>query len=60
MSSAEDGLRRLTIGDPALLASLASPRGGVLDVQPLDARTDSLMQMSVLVAIDVPRRGGAM
>ena len=54
MSSAEDGLRRLTIGDPGLLASLSGAGDGPLDVHPLDARTDSLLQIGVLVALDAP------
>jgi 4-carboxymuconolactone decarboxylase len=54
MPSAEDGLRRLTIGDPGLLASLSSPGDCPLDIQPFDARTDSLLQITALIALDAP------
>jgi 4-carboxymuconolactone decarboxylase len=54
MSSAEDGFRRLTIGDPGLLASLSNPGDSPLDIQPLDARTDSLVQLAVLIELDAP------
>jgi 4-carboxymuconolactone decarboxylase len=54
MSSAEDGFRRLTIGDPGLLASLSNPGDSPLEIRPLDARTDSLVQLAVLIALDAP------
>ena len=52
MLSAEDGFRRLTIGDPGLVASVAGPEGRSLDVQCLDARTEALLQIGALVALD--------
>jgi alkylhydroperoxidase/carboxymuconolactone decarboxylase family protein YurZ len=54
MSSAEDGFRRLTIGEPALIAAVASREGRPLDVQQLDARTEALLQIGVLIALDAP------
>jgi alkylhydroperoxidase/carboxymuconolactone decarboxylase family protein YurZ len=54
MSSAEDGFRRLTIGEPALIAAVASRDGRPLDVRPLDALTEALLQIGVLIALDAP------
>ena len=54
MLSAEDGFRRLTIGDPGLIASVAGPEGRSLDVQCLDARTEALLRIGVLIALDAP------
>jgi alkylhydroperoxidase/carboxymuconolactone decarboxylase family protein YurZ len=55
MSSAEDGFRRLSIGDPGLLASLSNRGDGPLAIQPLDARTDSLLQIAALIALNAPK-----
>jgi 4-carboxymuconolactone decarboxylase len=52
MSSAEDAFRRLTIGDPGLIAALESSTGSPLDARPLDARTDALVRIGALVALD--------
>lgn len=54
MSSAEDGFRRLTIGEPAFIAAVASREGRPLDVRPLDALTEALLQIGVLIALDAP------
>jgi 4-carboxymuconolactone decarboxylase len=54
MLSAEDGFRRLTIGDPGLVASVAGPEGRSLDVQCLDARTEALLRIGALIALDAP------
>ena len=54
MLSAEDGFRRLTIGDPGLVASVAGPEGRPLDVQYLDGRTEALLQIGALIALDAP------
>lgn len=54
MSSAEDGFRRLTIGDPGLVASVSRHEGGALDVPDLDARTEALLQIGALIALDAP------
>jgi alkylhydroperoxidase/carboxymuconolactone decarboxylase family protein YurZ len=54
MVSAEEGFRRLAIGDRALLAAAADP-----DAEPgaprLDERTESLIRVAVLVPIDAPQ-----
>jgi 4-carboxymuconolactone decarboxylase len=54
MSSAEEGFRRLTIGDPALVASVAGPEARPLGAQCLDARTEALLQIGALIALDAP------
>jgi alkylhydroperoxidase/carboxymuconolactone decarboxylase family protein YurZ len=52
--SAEEGFRRLSIGDRLLLEEVADP-----DVAPwvprLDDRTESLIRVAVLVPIDAPQ-----
>jgi alkylhydroperoxidase/carboxymuconolactone decarboxylase family protein YurZ len=54
MLSAEEGFRRLSIGDPVLLSEVVDPAGepGVLR---LDGRTESLIRVAVLVPIDAPQ-----
>lgn len=54
MMSAEEGFRRLTVGDRVLLAEVADPDGhpGALR---LDERTDALIRVAVLVPIDAPQ-----
>jgi 4-carboxymuconolactone decarboxylase len=52
MTSAEDGFRRIAIGDPGLTAALASPDGYPLHIRRLDALTEALVQIGVLIAID--------
>lgn len=54
MSTVEDGFRRLTIGDPTLMAALLGSAGSTLDVRALDARTDSLLRIGALIALDAP------
>ena len=54
MSSAEEGFRRLTIGDPALVASVAGPDGRPFDCRYLDARTEALLRLGTLIALDAP------
>jgi alkylhydroperoxidase/carboxymuconolactone decarboxylase family protein YurZ len=54
MSAAEEAFRRLTIGDPALVASVANPPTGAPAVQRLDARTEALLQIAALIALDAP------
>ena len=54
MTSAEDGFRRLTIGDPGLVASVAGPEARPFDRRVLDARTDALLQIGALIALDAP------
>jgi 4-carboxymuconolactone decarboxylase len=54
MVSAEEGFRRLAIGDRVLLEAVTDPDGdpGVLR---LDERTESLIRVAVLVPIDAPQ-----
>ena len=54
MVSAEEGFRRLAIGDRVLLEAMTDPDGdpGVLR---LDERTESLIRVAVLVPIDAPQ-----
>ncbi len=47
MVTAEESFRRLTIGEPNLIESLAVDG-------PLDARTEALLRISALIAIDAP------
>ncbi len=54
MSSAEDGFRRLTIGDQALIASLCSLERPARDVKHLDARIEALLRIGALIALDAP------
>jgi alkylhydroperoxidase/carboxymuconolactone decarboxylase family protein YurZ len=52
--SAEEGFRRLAIGDRVLLAEVTDPDGDS-DVPRLDDRTESLIRVAVLVPIDAPQ-----
>jgi hypothetical protein len=54
MSSAEEGFRRLTIGDRSLIAAMARGEKSPLQVPPFDALTDALLRMSALIALDAP------
>lgn len=54
MSSAEDGFRRLTIGDQALIASLCSLEQPARDIKHLDARIEALLRIGALIALDAP------
>jgi 4-carboxymuconolactone decarboxylase len=54
MSSAEEGFRRFTIGDPSLIAAMARSGASPLEVPPFDALTDSLLRISALIALDAP------
>lgn len=52
--SAEDAFRRLTIGEPGFLAALADDASRVGDAHRLDCRTESLLRVATLIAIDAP------
>lgn len=54
MASAEEGFRRLAIGDRVVLAALTDPDGEP-GVPRLDDRTESLIRVAVLVPIDAPQ-----
>jgi alkylhydroperoxidase/carboxymuconolactone decarboxylase family protein YurZ len=54
MLSAQEGFRRLAIGDGMLIAELADPDGDP-GVCRLDERTESLIRVAALVPIDAPQ-----
>ncbi len=54
MSTAEEGFRRLTIGDPGLVDALKGSAASTFCGQRLDARTDSLVRLGALIALDAP------
>lgn len=54
MPSVEDGFRLLTIGDGRALAAISRPEGAVLGVAPLDSRTEALLRLAALIALDAP------
>lgn len=53
-TSAEDGFRRLTIGDQRLIARACGPDATPADLPRLDARTEALLRIGALVALDAP------
>ncbi len=54
MPSAEETLRRLAIAEPALVPSIDLHHGGDSAPDPLDGRTESLIRVGALVALDAP------
>jgi alkylhydroperoxidase/carboxymuconolactone decarboxylase family protein YurZ len=44
----------LTIGDPACLAAASDSAGPALGVRRLDGRTEALLRLSALIALDAP------
>lgn len=52
MRSTEDTFRRLTIGDPGLMATIADPVGGRPVAPSLDARTEAMLRIAALIALD--------
>lgn len=54
MASVEDAFRSLTIGDPGFLAVVAGAEGGAPAVPHLDGRSEALLRLSALVALDAP------
>jgi alkylhydroperoxidase/carboxymuconolactone decarboxylase family protein YurZ len=53
--STEEAFRRLTIGDPGILRGGQDRRGLPLTVTRLDERTEALLQIAALIAIDGPQ-----
>lgn len=51
--SAEEAFRRLTLGEPRLLASIADPASTTIPRR-LDERTESLLRIGALIALDAP------
>lgn len=54
MSTAQETLRRLMIAEPGVLASIAPHLAGDSTPGPLDARTEALIRVGALVALDAP------
>jgi 4-carboxymuconolactone decarboxylase len=52
--SAQEAFRRLTIGDTDLLGTATDPPSPSLLPGRLDARTEALLQLAALVALDAP------
>jgi 4-carboxymuconolactone decarboxylase len=52
MVAVHEAFRRLTIGDPVLLESIANSDGRSLDGRCLDARTEALLTVGALIALD--------
>jgi hypothetical protein len=52
--SVEEAFRRLTIGDAVLIAEMGNPADRLLDTMRLDARTETLLRLGALVALDAP------
>jgi alkylhydroperoxidase/carboxymuconolactone decarboxylase family protein YurZ len=53
MPSAEEVFRRLTVGDPAVLAALTAPTS-TPGVRHLAGRTEELLRLGALIALDAP------
>jgi alkylhydroperoxidase/carboxymuconolactone decarboxylase family protein YurZ len=53
-SSAEEMFRRLTIGEPRLLAAVAQQDPGIADAPRLDPMTEALLSVAALIALDAP------
>lgn len=54
MPTAEEGFRRLAIGDQGLIASVCNPGAPPAAVHRLDARTEALLRIGALIALDAP------
>jgi len=54
LPSVEEAFRRLTIGDPEVVAALAKRGTDELPLQRVDARTEALLRLGALIAIDAP------
>lgn len=54
MSTVQEAFRRATIGDPAFIAALSDPEARDAGLQRLDARTEALLRIAALVAVDAP------
>ena len=53
-ASTEEAFRRLTIGEPRFLEVLGDAEARDLGAISLDARTEALLRVSALIAIDAP------
>ncbi len=54
MRSTEDTFCRLTIGDPGLMAAIADPVGRPAVAPSLDGRTEAMVRIAALIALDAP------
>ena len=54
MPRAEDGFRRLALGDAAFITTITGTTGHAPEIAHLDARTDALVRIAALVALDAP------
>jgi 4-carboxymuconolactone decarboxylase len=54
LRSAQETFRRLTIDEPGLIASLAGPAAADGAPRQLDDRTEALLRIGALVALDAP------
>lgn len=54
MASVEEAFRLLTIGDPEFVAAVGDREGKSQQVPHVDARTDALLRIAALVAVDAP------
>jgi alkylhydroperoxidase/carboxymuconolactone decarboxylase family protein YurZ len=54
LPSAEETLRRLTIAEPGVLRSIDARQWGDAARDPLDERTEALIRIGALVALDAP------
>ena len=54
MATVQEAFRRATIGDPAFIAAIADAEGHDLGISRLDARTEALLRIAALVAVDAP------
>src|SRR3954454_6038733 len=52
MATVQEAFRLLTIGDPGFVAAVANRDGGSQPVPHMDARTDALLRIAALVALD--------
>lgn len=55
MPSTEEAFRRLTIGDPGLIGAIADPCRHTAGLHRLDERTEALLRIGALVALDAPQ-----
>jgi alkylhydroperoxidase/carboxymuconolactone decarboxylase family protein YurZ len=55
MPTAQETFRRLTIGDPRLLAAFADDEGVTPGPTRLDERTERLLRLAALILLDAPQ-----
>lgn len=55
MASVEESFRRLTIGDPTLVAVITDHESRTAALRWLDPRTEALLRVAALVSLDAPQ-----